>query len=341
MKRSLVFLAGVVLLILLAIIHEVPRMLLFGWLLFLARVLSRLSVDWGVVAVSCTALVLFTAGIHWIGRSWRRSTVTDSSATRPRWKIRWSLALVAVLFLLFTIGVCMIGITHQVSWLLSDPQPLFGSALKYREISASRNNLREIGHAMGNYQSSNGTFPVGGSFTPNGEMLHSWETLLLPYVGYVSNEIDLQVAWNHPRNAQFFKTVPVVYINPDYRTPPLWDADGFGLSHYAANSHVLAANKSMKEKEFINGATNTLLVGEVNTGFMPWGHPVNWRDPAKGINKSADGFGGPMGSVGAQFVMADGSVRFLNERVAPEVLRALSAPNGGERIDLAEPGPTR
>jgi hypothetical protein len=31
--------------------------------------------------------------------------------------------------------------------------------------------------------------------------------------------------------------------------------------------------------------------------------------------------------------MADGSVRFIGERVSPDVLRALSTPNGGEEVD--------
>src|SRR5690349_15388520 len=57
----------------------------------------------------------------------------------------------------------------------------------------------------------------------------------------------------------------------------------------------------------------TLLIGEVNAQFKPWGHPVNWRDPTAGINSSQHGFGGPPGSGGANFVMADASIRFLSD----------------------------
>jgi hypothetical protein len=86
-------------------------------------------------------------------------------------------------------------------------------------------------------------------------------------------------------------------------------------------------------KEFTDGTANTLLVGEVNANFRPWGDPANVRDPARGINRSAYGFGGPPGSGGALFAMADGSVRFVSERVSPTALKALATPDGGESVD--------
>ena len=70
----------------------------------------------------------------------------------------------------------------------------------------------------------------------------------------------------------------------------------------------------------------------MNAEFRPWGHPANWRDPSDGINKSPDGFGGPRGSGGAQFVMADGSVRFVSDAISPRVLQALGTPNGREEV---------
>jgi prepilin-type processing-associated H-X9-DG protein len=113
----------------------------------------------------------------------------------------------------------------------------------------------------------------------------------------------------------------------------LRDANGYGLSHYAANSHVLGPNTALRVGDITDGTSTTLLIGEVNTEFKPWGHPVNWRDPALGIQRSPRGFGGVAGSGGANFVMVDGSVRFISERVSPAVLRALATPNGGESID--------
>src|SRR5260221_14749236 len=88
-------------------------------------------------------------------------------------------------------------------------------------------------------------------------------------------------------------------------------------------------------QEFTDGTENTLLIGEVNANFRPWGDPANVRGPARGINRSPFASGGPPQSHGALFGMADGSVRFINERVSPEVLRALATPDGGEPVDRA------
>src|SRR5262249_6999261 len=135
------------------------------------------------------------------------------------------------------------------------------------------------------------------------------------------------------RNAPYFRCIIPGFINSQMRSAPLIDADGFGLSHYAANSRVMGPGKGMKVSDITDGAANTILIGEVNANFRPWGHPVNWRDPAKGINKSPDGFGGPRSSGGGLFAMADGSVRFIGEGVNSSVLRALATPNGGEDVD--------
>jgi hypothetical protein len=80
-------------------------------------------------------------------------------------------------------------------------------------------------------------------------------------------------------------------------------------------------------KEFTNGTGNTLLIGEVNANFEPWGKPGNCRDPLRGVNKSPYGFGGPLGSGGAYFANADGSVRFIGDNVSPDVLKALAIPD--------------
>jgi prepilin-type processing-associated H-X9-DG protein len=172
-------------------------------------------------------------------------------------------------------------------------------------------------------------------------MLHSWETYSLAFIGYATIDIDFKLPWNHPRNEKYFKCVLPVFTNAALSSPALLDEQGFGLSHYAANSRVLGANKDLRFADITDGTANTLLVGEINANFQPWGHPVNWRDPAKGINRSPHGFGGSPYSGGANFSMADGSVRFVSERIHPDVLRALSTPAGGEEMDASFLGPSR
>ena len=150
----------------------------------------------------------------------------------------------------------------------------------------------------------------------------------------------MDLPWNHPENAVYFKCVIPELINPSLRGAPLTDADGYGLNHYSVNCHVLGANRGLKLAQITDGTATTLLAGEINANFKPWAHPINFRDPAKGINRSPDGFGGPRLAAGANFVMADGSVHFISERIDPAVLRALATPAGGETIaeNVLQPG---
>ena len=80
-----------------------------------------------------------------------------------------------------------------------------------------------------------------------------------------------------------------------------------------------------------DGTGNTVMAGEVVSRFKPWGDPLNWRDPALGVNRSPDGFGSPFVG-GANFLFVDGSVQFIKNTIALRVLEALGTPKGGERI---------
>jgi prepilin-type processing-associated H-X9-DG protein len=296
--------------------------LVFGWLVFPARTVTRVQMDWPSAALGGVALVLFVAGLHAVARA----------AFRPHgvvWKLRWSLTSALLVVLAFTAGIAIIGTIHQVGWLATAREPaLVNSAQLYQARSST--NLRDVGFSFTNANA----LPKGGTFAGDGTMLHSWETAVLDtgYSGYFAN-FDRSKPWNDPANEATFKSVFPLFINPELRGAPIKDADGYGLSHYAANSRVMAGNYAAPMAELEGHTSTTILIGEVNAKFRPWGHPVNWRDPARGINRSPDGFGGRPGTGGAHFLMADGSVRFLSERTSPEVLRALASPKREDKCD--------
>jgi prepilin-type processing-associated H-X9-DG protein len=203
----------------------------------------------------------------------------------------------------------------------------------------SINNLKMTGLGLQNYDSTFGQFPPGRHSSPDSGRLHSWETHILPFIGYSIRGINLKEPWTSPSNQNYFKSIIPEFINPSFPVESLEDSDGYGLSHYAVNIQIMGRNKTMSLKDISDEASTTILAGEVNSHFKPWGHPVNWRDPSRGINISYDGFGGPKGSAGVNFVMADGSVRFVGNNVSLKVLQALSTPNGGEKIAPSEFNP--
>jgi hypothetical protein len=304
-----------------------------GWGRFIVRVVPRVTVHWGGVATGATVSFLVIAGVHQFGRWWLNSGAPTDDLSPCRWRLKWTLSVVGVVIVMFCAGISLVGVAHEVGWLLTTKDSLIAweGGRSPAKRTQSKNQLKQIGLALHNYYDVFETFPHGGTFDEFGEPQHGWTTFVLPYFDQAElyKRVDFRFPWNHPVNSPVFQTLLIHLLRPGIDT---WESsDGFPLTHYAANSHVLNAGPALRIKDVTDGVSNTIFIGEVNGDFKPWGHPVNWRDPATGINRSPVGFGSPS-TGGAQFLLMDGSVKFLNDNIHPTILKALSTPNGGETI---------
>ena len=195
------------------------------------------------------------------------------------------------------------------------------------EWDSSVAHLKQIG--MSSYRIVMGSEPPpSGQPHPDRAVLRSWLTEILPDMAIVlGGQLREDLPWNDPRNSAYFKAVIPTYLNPEVGV--IRNPEGYGLSHYAGNIHVVTRDRA-SGRVGPGDASTTILVGEVAEGFKPWGDPTNLRDPGLGVNKVPGGFGGPSGS-GAIFVFMDGSVRFLRDTTSREVLRRLSLPGPTDR----------
>ncbi len=206
--------------------------------------------------------------------------------------------------------------------------PAVQQAREAARRSQDKNQLKQIGLALHNYHETYNMLPPGGIVREDGTEMMSWTASILPFIDQAPlyNQINPEFAWNSPENQGVFSTRIVSLQNPAIPVPP-----GEAVSHYAGNSHIFQNNKGWAFSDTTDGTSNTLAVGDVSTGFKPWGDPSNVRDPGQGIGNTPEQFGSPYRG-GCHFLLMDGSVRFVSENIDRATLQMLATPAGGETV---------
>ncbi|MEZ5940788.1 MAG: DUF1559 domain-containing protein [Planctomycetaceae bacterium] len=191
-----------------------------------------------------------------------------------------------------------------------------------------KNNLKQIGLALHNYADVYGTLPPAQTYDENGHVLHSWRTLILPYLDQKAlyDRIDLSKPWDDPVNAEIAATsIPV------YRCPSA-DMDS-NLTTYLAvvgEDCCFHPQRGRNFDEITDGLSNTVAVVEIrDQNAVPWMQPRNedfnfLRHLTTKPEFSHDH--------GTQVLLCDGSVRFLSIELDPETGAALSTIAGDDEV---------
>ncbi|QDT40080.1 hypothetical protein Pan241w_01330 [Gimesia alba] len=311
-----------------------------GWFLFLKRVIPQMTVSVPGLLSALVLSAIMVVVIQFMGRYFIRQFHKQNQASVPeQWRFRWTCAVLVLLVFSFAGGFAVVGVAYQSTWLMTSDKNLIQMSGWAMRRSTSKNNLKQIGLAMHHYHETHSRLPFGGTFDQTGRPQHSWATRLLPYLDQepLYNQIDFNQPWTAEANRSVFETDLYFFENPGIEYAVAngkRDAEsdqGYQPAHYAANSHVLNVNSGLSFKEIKDGTSYTLLAGEVKSGIKAWGDPTNFRDPMLGINQSPRGFGSPYQG-GAHFLLGDGSVRFVTDKIDPQILKTLATPNGGESL---------
>lgn len=190
----------------------------------------------------------------------------------------------------------------------------------------SKNNMKQLGLALWNYQEEHQTFPAGATFTTEGTPLQSWQTRILPFVDQdqLYQQIDLEKPWNDPVNQQHFQQIVRYYVVPwsEEKISP----EGYALSHYVGNELLLKQNQGMKLSQITDGKSNTITAVDRGDDFKAWGDPTNLARPADiiGPDKKTLLPGGNL------ILFSDGHVQFVSNKIDSQILKDLSTPDGGK-----------
>ena len=188
-----------------------------------------------------------------------------------------------------------------------------------------KNNLKQLGLALHNYESSARVFPFGvlgvnGTAT-NTNQLHTWHSQILPYVDQQSLFAAYQsnVPFSDPANQALVRQKIPGFLCPTH--PDQGPVSGaWGQNHYAGNAGVQSGTNdgivyplsSVQIRDIVDGTSQTLAAGEIAYDLGGW---------ARG---SFPGLGGGGGGGGGQ-------------GYARAVMRWWQAPNACTRPGLNPP----
>lgn len=207
---------------------------------------------------------------------------------------------------------------------------------------------------------------VGGN--PNVALVvnYSWMTELLPHLGYqaVYDKFDFRESWTTRGNLPAAATLIPEFLNPldDRRQWKGYPYDGMPLTHFVGMSGLETRRNDVAARfprsdpragvfgydhiaqgdEIGDGTSHTIAIigsGEIAAPWVQAGG-ATIRGAREPHFDRLTGFGSRgLPRHGAMTVFADGSVRTITGDIDPEVFRALSTINGGEKVDLSNLAP--
>jgi prepilin-type processing-associated H-X9-DG protein len=194
------------------------------------------------------------------------------------------------------------------------------------------NNLKQIMLALHNYEQTYNFLPPAHTVDANGRPLHSWRTLILPYLEQerLYQTIDLSKPWNDPANAKALDTdLPV------FRCPvPGGQPNKTTYLAIAGPNCGLLPREPRRLSEITDSHSSTMIVieaGEENA--VPWMAPVD-ADETLVMSVGPTTKLHHAGGTNSGFV--DGSVRFLKANTPAKVRRALVSIAGDENVTADE-----
>ena len=195
-------------------------------------------------------------------------------------------------------------------------------------------NLRNVELAMEMYQIEKGTYPPAYTIDANGRRLHSWRTLLLPYLDEQSlyDQIRLDEPWDSPHNRLLGDT-----IVETFRCPSAADGERT-FTNYAVvvgPKTIFPGSTSTRPSQIKDGLSRTVMIVEVVDSGIHWMEPkdLDSRNMDFRLNGSANEISSHHpGRV--HVAMADGTIRSVPESASPSQLRAMSTISGGELTEL-------
>jgi type II secretory pathway pseudopilin PulG len=194
------------------------------------------------------------------------------------------------------------------------------------------NNLKQIALALHNYERAHGALPPAYTVDGQGRPLHSWRTLVLPYLEQeqLYQSIDLSKPWNDPANAEVLKTRLPIFQCP-VASGPLNATTYLAI---VAPSGCFKATEGRRLADITDDHNSTLMLIETSDeNAVPWMAPTD-ADESLVLNIGHDSKLHHVG--GANAAAVDGSVKFLKANTSAKLRRAILSISGHDGKECVE-----
>lgn len=195
------------------------------------------------------------------------------------------------------------------------------------------NQLKTIGLAMHCYHDDYGCLPPAYVADENGNPMHSWRVLLLPYLELdaLYEEYDFSEPWDGPNNRKLADVALSEFNWGENRKRTGGLTTGFVV--VVGDDTAFPGDKSRDFTEFGDGTSQTILVVACANSGIHWMEPRDLEFDRMSFRIN-DPSGKPgictLRVEGAWVCFADGTVHLLDKDCDPEVLKGLLRSNDGK-----------
>ena len=194
--------------------------------------------------------------------------------------------------------------------------------------SQSKNNLKQIGIAIHNYEEVHRRFPGPTNLGPDGKTVHSWRVAILPFLDEQAlfDQYNLNEPWDSENNKKVLAQMPDVFRNLNSTGDPTHTCY---LGFSGPNTVLGDGSKGIRFRDVMDGESNTVLVSEAQRE-IPWTKPEDIPCDEDSTDLKLGGFH----KGGFNVLLTDGSVRFVSDQFDKSKLRYLIIRNDQKRVSF-------
>lgn len=247
-------------------------------------------------------------------------------------------------------GVNRVGYVVLLLFILIAPFASHAGPTAFRVMCAN-NSVHQISMALHQYHAANKCYPPAVVRDSDGNAMHSWRVLILPYL-YLDNaerfqKYDFSEPWNGPNNRLLADPMPRVYRCEAEREYSHTNELTTNFVAVVGQQTAWPENTALKEGDIHDEKSRTIHVVETTNAGIHWMEPrdLTMDQVLAGLEtKTGPGIssfhrvrsGLLHEHEGVNVAFTDSSVKFLPTDLAPETLKGLLTINGAEQISNSD-----